>query len=97
MNDADRPLAEHFHATVTDAAPELEPKTWYGMPAYARYDEVLCFFQAAGKFKVRYATIGFQRGAALDDGELGPTGFAVVAFTPDVESRVRHLVTRAIG
>ena len=95
MDGPDRELAERFHAIVTDVAPELEAKTWYGMPAYAKDGTTLCFFQAAGKFNVRYATIGFQHNANLDDGELWPTAFALLSFTDDVEARVRDLVARA--
>lgn len=97
MDEADRALAERFHRLVTEAAPGLEAKTWYGMPAYAKDDTVLCFFQSAGKFNARYATIGFQHAAALDDGDLWPTSFAILAFTDEVESRLRELVTRAVG
>lgn len=97
MDDADRALAERFHAIVTETAPDLEPKTWYGMPAYSKDATAVCFFQAAGKFKARYATIGFQDNAHLDDGEFWPTSFAVVAFTDTVESRVRDLVARAVA
>ena len=96
MDGPDRELAERFHAIVTEVAPQLEAKTWYGMPAYAKDGTALCFFQAAGKFKVRYATIGFQPNANLDDGELWPTAFALTAFNDDVEARVRDLVARAV-
>ncbi|MFD4292960.1 iron chaperone [Rhodococcus sp. NPDC058532] len=96
MDDADRVLAERFHAIVTETAPDLEPKTWYGMPAYGRDGTALCFFQAASKFKARYATIGFQDTARLDDGEFWPTSFAVVSFTDDVAARVKDLVARAV-
>ena len=95
MDGPDRELAERFHAIVTDVAPGLEAKTWYGMPAYAKDGTALCFFQAAGKFKVRYATIGFQHTANLDDGDLWPTTFALLAFSDEVEVRVRDLVARA--
>ncbi|MFD4468429.1 iron chaperone [Rhodococcus sp. NPDC058505] len=96
MEDADRVLAERFHAIVTETAPDLEPKTWYGMPAYGRDGTALCFFQAASKFKARYATIGFQDTARLDDGEFWPTSFAVVSFTDEVAARVKDLVARAV-
>ncbi|MGV8877287.1 MAG: iron chaperone, partial [Rhodoglobus sp.] len=76
MPDSDRSLAEHVHATVLAAAPELACKTWYGMPAYAKDGTIVCFFQAAQKFKSRYATLGFSDAAALDDGTLWPTTFA---------------------
>ncbi|MGH3631963.1 MAG: iron chaperone [Sciscionella sp.] len=95
MDARDRDLAERFHAIVTEVAPELEAKTWYGMPAYAKDGAPLCFFQAAGKFKVRYATIGFQHNAKLDDGKMWPTSFALLAFTDEVETQVRDLIARA--
>ena len=97
MEHADRAIAERFHTIVTETAPDLEPKTWYGMPAYGRDGTAVCFFQAAAKFKARYATIGFQDVAHLDDGEMWPTSFAVVSFTDEVEVRVRDLVVRAVG
>lgn len=97
MEDSDRELAEQFHAIVTEVAPDLEAKTWYGMPAYAKDGSTLCFFQSAGKFNVRYATIGFQANANLDNGDLWPTSFAVLAFSDDVKAQVRELIMRAIG
>lgn len=97
MDEPDRSLAERFHAIVTEVAPELEAKTWYGMPAYARDGKALCFFQAAAKFGARYATFGFNDNARLDDGAAWPTSYAFVEFTPEVEARVRELVTRAVG
>jgi uncharacterized protein YdhG (YjbR/CyaY superfamily) len=97
MPDADRTLAERIHAIVTETAPELDVKTWYGMPAYAKDGKVLCFFKAADKFKVRYATLGFQDVAALDDGNLWPTEFAVVRLTAAEEKTIRDLVRRAVG
>ena len=97
MPEPDRDLAERLHAVIKEHAPSLAPRTWYGMPAYAKDGEVLCFFQAADKFKVRYATLGFQANAALDDGPLWATAFAIVEWTPDVERRVIELVTRAAG
>lgn len=95
MEGGDRELATRFHEIVTEVAPELEAKTWYGMPAYAKDGTALCFFQSAAKFGARYATIGFQHSANLDDGNLWPTSFAVLAFTDEVEARVRDLVARA--
>lgn len=95
MDDADRALAERLHALITEAAPGLAPKTWYGMPAYAKDGKVLCFFQAASKFGSRYATFGFNDTAKLDDGEMWPTSFALRELTPAVERRIVELVTRA--
>jgi uncharacterized protein YdhG (YjbR/CyaY superfamily) len=95
MPDADRKLAERVHAIVKSAAPELAPRTWYGMPAYAKEGKVLCFFKNAGKFKTRYATFGFSDTANLDDGNIWPTEFAVKKMTADVEARLRALVKQA--
>lgn len=97
LDGRDRELAERFHAIVTEVAPQLEPKTWYGMPAYARDGKALCFFKASSKFGARYATFGFNDVAALDDGELWPTDYALIAFTPAVEKTVRALIAKAIG
>ncbi len=97
MGDADRALAEHLHAIVTEVAPELEAKTWYGMPAYGRDGKAMVFFQAAEKFKARYATLGFQHDAHLDDGAMWPTAFALIEFTDAVDARVRELVARAVA
>ena len=97
MPPADRSMAERIHALVTAAAPTLEPKTWYGMPAYARNGKVVCFFQSADKFKARYATFGFNEAAALDDGAMWPTSFALTGLTPDVEARITALVKQAVG
>ncbi len=97
MADADRVLAERLHEIITKAAPELSPKTWYGMPAYARDGKVVCFFQDAGKFKARYATLGFQDTANLDDGPMWPTSFALTRLTPAVEKQIIALVKKAVG
>lgn len=98
MAGLDRSLAEHVHSVVTTHAPALSPKTWYGMPAYANAaGKVVVFFQDAGKFESRYATLGFQDAATLDDGDLWPTTYALVAWTPEVEQRVVELVRRAVG
>jgi len=97
MPDDDRTLAERVHATVLAAAPNLTPKTWYGMPAYAKDGKIVCFFQAALKFKSRYATLGFSDEAALDDGAMWPAAYALVEWTDDVEAEVHALVTRAVG
>ncbi len=93
----DRGLAERVHVTVTTAAPELLPKTWYGMPSYADADgKVVVFFQDAGKFKARYATLGFNDAAHLDDGDMWPTSFAVQRWSAAVEERVLDLVRTAV-
>ncbi|WP_210728013.1 iron chaperone [Cellulomonas septica] len=97
MSDADREIAEKIHAIVTEVAPDLQPKTWYGQPAYAKNGKVVLFFQASSKFKTRYATLGFNEDAALDDGDLWPTAFAITVVTPAVESTIRDLVARAAG
>jgi len=97
MGDDDRVLAERVHEIVTAAAPDLTPKTWYGMPAYARDGKVVCFFQDAAKFKARYATLGFQDAAKLDDGTFWPTSFALTKITPAVEKQIVALVNKAIG
>jgi uncharacterized protein YdhG (YjbR/CyaY superfamily) len=96
MAPDDRALAEHVHATVTATAPDLSPKTWYGMPAYANVDgKVVVFFQDSGKFKYRYSTLGFQEAATLDDGDLWPVSYALKGWSPAVEKRVIALVTAA--
>lgn len=97
MADEDRALAERVHALVREVAPGLEPKTWYGMPAYARDGKVVCFFQAAAKFKARYATLGFTEDARLDDGAMWPTAFALTRVTDVEAERIRELVARAAG
>jgi len=93
----DRAMAERIHALVTDAAPSLWPKTYYGMPAYAKDGKVICFFQPASKFKVRYSTFGFQPEARIDDGEMWPVAFAVTKLTAGVEARIAELVKKAAG
>jgi uncharacterized protein YdhG (YjbR/CyaY superfamily) len=95
MADGDRIMAERVHAIVKAAVPELTARTWYGMPAYAKDGRTICFFQDAGKFKARYATFGFQPDAALDDGPMWATSFALVELTPEVEARIAELVRRA--
>lgn len=98
MAPEDRALAERVHVTVTKHAPDLWPKTWYGMPAYATPEgKVVVFFQDSGKFKYRYSTLGFQEDAHLDDGDLWPIAYAMVKWTPEVEKRVIELVTAAIA
>jgi len=97
MEDADRVMAERLHILVTEAAPELTPKTWYGMPAYAKDGKVVLFFKPAAKFKARYATLGFSDSAALDDGSMWPTEFALTTLTAAGEQRIVDLVTRAVA
>ncbi|MDF9717256.1 DUF1801 domain-containing protein [Nocardioides sp. ChNu-99] len=97
MPDADRVLAERVHAIVTEVAPQLAAKTWYGMPAYARDGKVVVFFQGAAKFEARYATLGFNDTAALDDGTMWPTAFALRDITADDAERITELVRRAVG
>jgi uncharacterized protein YdhG (YjbR/CyaY superfamily) len=98
MAPGDRALAEKVHATVTKNAPDLTPKTWYGMPAYANDDgKVVVFFQDSGKFKYRYSTIGFQEAANLDDGTLWPVAYALTKWSPAVEKKVAELVKAAIS
>ena|SRR5437868_2816499 len=97
MTDTDRALAEQLHALITAAAPELSPRTWYGMPAYAKDGKVLCFFQGANKFKTRYATLGFSDRANLDEGAMWPTAFALDELTPAVKERIGALVRQAVS
>jgi uncharacterized protein YdhG (YjbR/CyaY superfamily) len=97
MPEPDRGLARRLHALILATAPGLEPKTWYGMPAYARQGQVLCFFQGAYKFKARYATLGFSDKARLDAGAMWPTSFAIARLTGEVETRIRDLVRQAAG
>jgi hypothetical protein len=98
MPEPDRGLGERIHGLIKQAAPSLSAKTWYGMPAYANKDgRLICFFQAASKFKVRYATLGFQHDAALDEGGMWPVAFAVTDLTADVEARISMLVQQAAG
>src|SRR5689334_19573088 len=98
MAPEDRALAERVHVTVTSTAPVLSPKTWYGMPAYADADgKVVVFFQDSGKFKYRYSTLGFQDAANLDDGDMWPASFALMAWSPAVEKQIVALVKAAIS
>ena len=97
MAPADRAMGERLHAIVRASAPGLSPKLWYGMPAYALDGKVVCYFQDARKFKTRYATFGFSDRAALDDGRMWPTSFALCALTADDEARIGALVRRAVG
>jgi uncharacterized protein YdhG (YjbR/CyaY superfamily) len=98
MGPDDRALAERVHATVTATAPQLDPKTWYGMPAYANEaGKVVVFFQDSGKFSYRYSTLGFQDQANLDDGEMWPVSYALTGWNPEVEKKVVELVRAAVS
>jgi uncharacterized protein YdhG (YjbR/CyaY superfamily) len=98
MAPEDRALAERVHRTVIATAPELSPKTWYGMPAYANADgKVVVFFQDSGKFKYRYSTLGFQEAANLDDGDMWPVSYALQNWSPTVEKKVAEMVRAAIS
>lgn len=96
LPEPDRALAERIHALVTAVAPELEPRTWYGMPAYAKDGKVLCFLQSATKFKTRYATLGFTDAASLDRGTLWPVAFALKELGPAEEAKIAALLKRAV-
>ena len=96
MPDADRVIAERIHAIITENAPELNPKTWYGMPAYARDGKIICFFQPASKFDARYGSFGFNDGATLDDGTVWPVAYAVTAMTDSTEALFVDLVRRSV-
>ncbi len=97
MPPSDRAMAERLHALIKESAPELSPKTWYGMPAYAKDDRVVCFFKAAAKFKERYATFGFDTAANLDEGAMWPTSFALTKLTSADAARIAALVKKAVG
>ena len=97
MNASDKAMAERIHAIVRKAAPDLVPRTWYGMPAYSKDDKVICFFKDAGKFKERYATFGFQDNASLDDGSMWPTSYALTKLTKADEKKIGDLVKQAVG
>ncbi len=97
MPEPDRALGERLHAIIKASAPALSPRTWYGMPAYAKDGKVVCFFQSAQKFKARYATLGFSDAANLDDGAMWPTAFALTELTAAVEARIGALVTKAVS
>jgi uncharacterized protein YdhG (YjbR/CyaY superfamily) len=94
---ADRKMAKRIHAIVTSSAPDLWPRTWYGMPAYARDGKVVCFFTPASKFKERYATFGFNASANLDAGNMWPTSFALTKLTPAEEKKIGALVKKALS
>ena len=98
MSPQDRAIAKRIHELVTAAAPDLTPKTWYGMPAYASKDgKVVCFFRDAGKFKERYAMFGFNDSAKLDQGSMWPVAFALTKLTAADEAKIRALVKKAVG
>ncbi len=97
MSQPDRGMAERLHALIKAAAPELAPRLWYGMPAYARGDKIVCFFQPAEKFKARYGTLGFNDSAHLDDGAMWPVAFAVTELTPAEEAKIAALVKKAVS
>jgi uncharacterized protein YdhG (YjbR/CyaY superfamily) len=97
MQEPDRSVAKRLHAIIKASAPALSPKTWYGMPAYAKDDKVVCFFQSAQKFKARYATFGFNDTAKLDDGAMWPTSFALKELTATEEAKITALVKRAVN
>jgi uncharacterized protein YdhG (YjbR/CyaY superfamily) len=97
MDESDRTMAERLHAIITATAPELAPRTWYGMPAYAKHGKVVCFFQSARKFKSRYATLGFSDKANLDDGAMWPVSFALSQLNAAEETRIVELVKRAVS
>ena len=98
MPEPERSMAKRLHQIITESAPDLMPKTWYGMPAYANADgKVICFFQAASKFNTRYATFGFQHDATLDDGDMWPTGFALKKLTDTTEAKISKLVKKAVS
>ncbi|MFZ0169673.1 MAG: DUF1801 domain-containing protein [Candidatus Dormiibacterota bacterium] len=96
MPPSDRKMAERLHKLIASAAPQLAPKTWYGMPAYAKDGTVVCFFQSAAKFKARYATLGFTGKANLDDGEMWPTYYALKTLTTADEAKIADLVKRSV-
>jgi uncharacterized protein YdhG (YjbR/CyaY superfamily) len=97
LPEPDRFMAERIHAIVKDCAPELAPKTWYGMPAYALDGKVVCFFQSAQKFKTRYATLGFSDTAHLDEGDMWPAAYALKELTPADEEKIAALIRKAVS
>ena len=97
MKEPDRAMAKRLHAIIKASAPALSPKTWYGMPAYARDGKVVCFFKSAEKFSSRYATLGFEEAAKLDEGAMWPTSFALEKLTGTEEARIRALVKKAVS
>lgn len=97
LHEPDRAMAERLHAIIKANAPSLSPRTWYGMPAYARDGDMICFFQSAQRFKTRYATLGFSDKAKLDEGRMWPTAFALKELTGDEEARIRALLQKAVS
>jgi uncharacterized protein YdhG (YjbR/CyaY superfamily) len=97
MRGSDRTMAKRIHSIVKASVPDLSPKTWYGMPAYAKDDKIVCFFQSAEKFKSRYATFGFSDEANLDEGAMWPTSFALKKLTPAEEAKIGKLVKKAVS
>jgi uncharacterized protein YdhG (YjbR/CyaY superfamily) len=97
MSEADRAMAKRIHAVIKATAPGLSPKLWYGMPAYARDGKIVCFFQPAQKFKTRYATLGFNDAAKLDEGTMWPVAYALTKMTADDEARIGALVKKAVS
>ena len=97
MQEPDRSMAQRLHEIITASAPALAPRTWYGMPAYAKDGKVICFFQSAQKFKTRYATFGFQHDANLDEGNMWPVAFALIKLTAAEEERISALVKKAVS
>ena len=97
MAEPDRAMAKRLHAVIKASAPALSPKTWYGMPAYAKDGKTVCFFQPAKKFKTRYATLGFSDAAHLDEGAMWPNAYALTELTPAVEARIAALVKKAVS
>ncbi len=97
MPEPDKSLARKLHAIIKESAPTLAMRTWYGMPAYCKGDDVLCFFQPASKFKARYMTLGFNNEAKLDEGNMWPVSYAITKLTPADEARIKALVKKAVG
>ncbi|MHB1451798.1 MAG: iron chaperone [Coriobacteriia bacterium] len=97
MPEHDQAMARRFHSIIERTAPSLKPRLWYGMPAYTKDGKVLCFFQSAAKFKARYATVGFDEVAALDDGAMWPTSYALTELGDEEEARIEELVRKAMG
>ena len=97
MKGTDKAMAKRLHELVTAAAPDLAPKTWYGMPAYAKDDKIVCYFKSAEKFKSRYATFGFEEGANIDDGTMWPTSFGLTKLTAADEARIGALIKKAVS
>lgn len=97
MSGSDRTIGERLHAVIRAASPDLAPKTWYGMPAYAKDGEVVCFFRSAEKFKERYVTLGFNDSAKLDDGDLWPISYALPKLTDTEETKITNLVKKAVS